>query len=146
MGKCLFNSKIVQRAAWKRGIKHPGGSIVSLDDFVDTKFANKLLEFLGFDALTNPPSGEGIRQGACLEFVKDGDGKQGGFTCGTTVTQQGKTLRPGGDMQHFDTENAASTGRVCRKGLIRTRISAFDSTLCVSVRERHNEGLSRRSI
>jgi hypothetical protein len=34
-------------------------------------------EAVPVDALSNPPPGEGIDEGASLEFVKDGDRKQG---------------------------------------------------------------------
>jgi len=42
------------------------------------------------DAIENSPPGQGLREGTHLESVKDGDRKQGGFKCGTTVSQQRK--------------------------------------------------------
>ena len=39
-------------------------------------------------AVENSPFGEGMRESARLETVKDGNGKQGGFKCGTTVSRQ----------------------------------------------------------
>jgi len=43
------------------------------------------------DAVENSPPGQGMRESARLEPVKDGDRKQGGIICGTTVSRHVKT-------------------------------------------------------
>ena len=40
-----------------------------------------------------------MREGAGLESVKDGDRKQGGFKCGTTVPGHRRTKWLGGDIE-----------------------------------------------
>src|SRR5450759_5065742 len=45
------------------------------------------------DAIENSPPGEGEHEGAGLGSVKDGNGKQGGFTCGITVSRQREITR-----------------------------------------------------
>jgi hypothetical protein len=51
------------------------------------------------DAIENPPPGQGMRESARLELVKDGNRKQSGFKCGTTVSRQRENTRPGGISQ-----------------------------------------------
>jgi len=40
-----------------------------------------------------------MREGAGLEFVKDGNRKQGGFKCGRTVPGRRELTRSGGDVE-----------------------------------------------
>jgi len=75
----------------------------------------------------NSPPGKGIREGAGLESVKEGDRKQGGFKCGTTVPGQRENTRlrdarptPGG-------ENAENNGQLCRKGSDGDRVLALEA-------------------
>jgi hypothetical protein len=39
-----------------------------------------------------------MREGTGVESVKDGDRKQVGFKCGTTVSRQREDTRPGGNI------------------------------------------------
>src|SRR5450756_1303606 len=45
---------------------------------------------------------------------------------GTTVTQQGKTLRPGGDIERLVGERAAIANQPCRKGASRVNVTTLE--------------------
>src|SRR5450759_1977106 len=79
------------------------------------------------DAVENSPPGEGLRESARLEPVKDRNGKQGGITCGMTVPGGRENTRPGGKMQGLDALKAAVPGFMRRKGRTGGRISALEA-------------------
>src|SRR5450759_147142 len=79
------------------------------------------------DAIENSPPGQGMRESARLEPVKDGDRKQGGFKCGTTVPGRRENTRSGGKMQELDALKAAVPGFVRRNGRSGGRISALEA-------------------
>jgi hypothetical protein len=58
--------------------------------------------------------------------VKDGNGKQGGFKCGTTVSQQRENMRSGDEMTGSVGEHATDSSQPCRKGAVRGKITALE--------------------
>ena len=85
-------------------------------------------EAVPVDAIENPSSGEGMRESACLAPVKDGNGKQGGFKRGTSVSRQREITRPGGDVERSVGGHAMECGQPCRKDRILHRMSALEAS------------------
>jgi hypothetical protein len=68
-----------------------------------------------------------MREGTGLEFVKDGNGKQGGFKCGTTVSRQQANRAAWRDMTRSGDGRAANTSQLSRKGAVRGKITALEA-------------------
>src|SRR5450759_5139240 len=116
-------------------LKHPaqthkdwGQDYQSLpDDHISDGGGCGTREAVPVDAIENPPPGEGLRESARLEPVKDGTESRVDSNAGQLSHDNGKSSDTGGDMERSVGEHATDSSQPSRKGAVRGNITALEA-------------------
>ena len=136
LGNFLRRFALPERGLTLVSIQHPakaredrGQDYQSLqDDRIPDGGSGDIRKAVPVDAIENSPPGEGMRESARLELVKDEGMKNDNATCGITVSRHGEITRPGAEITGSVGEHAMECSQPRWKDRNRDRMSALEAS------------------